>query len=177
MSNSETPMNWSTPDPSILHYLLEFAQIHVHWVGDAIYLILCCPLLLLPSTFPIIRVFSNESALCIRWPNHWSFSFNSSPFNEYSGLILFTIDWFDFPAVQGTLRSPLVHHNLKASIVCSLAFFMVQLSHLYMTTKKTIALTMWTFVGKVISLLFTMLSRFVIVFLPRSKRLLISPYF
>ena len=177
MSNSETPMNWSTPDPSILHYLLEFAQIHFHWVGDAIYLILCCPLLLLPSTFPIIRVFSNESALCIRWPNHWSFSFNNSPFNEYSGLILFTIDWFDFPAVQGTLRSPLVHHNLKASIVCGLAFFMVQLSHFYMTTKKTIALTMWTFVGKVISLLFTMLSRFVIVFLPRSKRLLISPYF
>ena len=164
-------------DPSILHYLLEFVQIHVHWVGDAIYLILCCPLLLLPSTFPIIRVFSNESALCIRWPDHWSFSFNNSPFSEYSGLILFRIDWFEFPAVQGTLRSPLEHHNLKASIVCGLAFFMVQLSHLYMTTEKTIALTMWTFVGKVISLLFTMLSRFVIVFLPRSKHLLISPYF
>ena len=132
------------------------------------YLILRCPLLLLPSIFPIIRVFLNESALCIRWPKHWSFSFNNSPFNEYSGLIFFRIEWFDLPAVQGTPRSPLQHYNSKASILRRLAFFMVQLSHLYMTTEKTIALTMWTFVGNVISLLFTLLSRFVIFFLPRS---------
>ena len=135
-------------------------------------LILCHPLLLLPSIFPSIRVFSNESALHIRWPKYWSFSI--SPSNEYSGLISLRIDWFDLLAVQGTLRSLLQHHNLKASILRHSAFFMVQLSHLYMTTGKAIALTIQTFVGKVISLLFNTLSRCVIAFLPRSKCLLIS---
>ena len=135
-------------------------------------LILCRPLLLLPSIFPSIRVFSNESALHIRWPKYCSFSI--SPSNEYSGLISLRIDWFDLLAVQGTLRSLLQHHNLKASILRHSAFFMVQLSHLYMTTGKAIALTIQTFVGKVISLLFNTLSRCVIAFLPRSKCLLIS---
>ena len=135
--------------------------------------ILCCPLLLLPSVFPSIRVFSNESVLHIRWPKYWSFSFSISPSNEYSGLSSFTIDWWDLLAVQGTLKSLLQHHNSKASVLWCSAFFMVQLSHLYMTTGKTIALTKWTFVGKVISLLFNMLSRLVIAFLPRSKCLLI----
>ena len=138
------------------------------------HLILCHPLLLLPSIFPSIRVFSNESVLCIRWPKYWSFSFSISPSNEYSGLISFKIDWFDLPAVQGTLRSLLQHHSSKASIVRLSAFFMVQLSHLYMTTGKTIALTIWPFVSKVMSLLFNTLSSFVIAFLPRSKHLLIS---
>ena len=135
-------------------------------------LILCHPLFLMPSVFPSTRVFSNESALHIRWPKYWSFSFSISPPNEYSGLISFKIDWFDL-AVQGTLKSLLQHHNLKALILQCSAFFMVQLSHPYMTTGKTIALTRQTFVGK-ISLLFNMLSRLVIVFLPRDKRLLIS---
>ena len=138
------------------------------------HLILCHPLLFLPSIFPSIKVFSNESALCIRWPKYWSFSFSISPSNEYSGLIFFRIDWFDLFAVQGTLRSLLQQHSSKASILPCSAFFMVQLSHLYMTTGKTIALTRWTFVGKVMSLLFRMLSRFVIGSLPRSKCLLIS---
>ena len=137
------------------------------------HLILCHPLLL-PSIFPSIRVFSNETALCIMWPKYWSFSFNISPPNEYSGLISFRIDWFDFLAVQGTLKSLLQHHSLKASVLWHSTCFMVQLSHPYMTTGKTIALTIWTLVGKVMSLLFNMLSRFVITFLPRSKRLLIS---
>ena len=132
------------------------------------------PLLLLPSIFPSIRVFSDESVLCIRWPKYWSFSFSISPANEYSGLISFRIDWFDLPAVQGTLKSLLKHHNSKASILWCSTFFMVQLSHAYMTTGKTIALTICIFVSKVMSLLFNMLSRSVIVFLPRSKRLLIS---
>ena len=133
----------------------------VHHIGDAInHLILCHPLLLLPSIFPRIRVFSNESVLCIRWPNYWSFSFNISPSNEYSGLISLRMDWVDLLAVQGTLKSLLQHHSLKASILWCSAFFIVQLSHPYMTTGKTIALTRWTFVGKVMSLLLNMLSRF-----------------
>ena len=138
------------------------------------HLILCHPLLFLPSIFPSITVFSNESALCIRWPKYWSFSFNISPSNERSGLITSRMDWLDLLAVQGTLNSLLQHHSSKASVFQGSAFFIVQLSHLYMTTGKTKALTRWTFVGKVMSLLFNMLSRLVIIFLPRSKRLLIS---
>ena len=136
--------------------------------------ILCCPLLLLPSVFPSIRVFSNELAFCIRWPNYWSFSFSISPSSEYSGLIPFRMDWLDLLAVQGTLKSLLQHHSSKASVLQCSAFFMVWLSHPYMTTGKTIALTIQTFVGKIMSLLFNTLSRFVIAFLPRSKHLLIS---
>ena len=138
------------------------------------HLILCCPLLLLPSIFPSIRVFSNQSALHIRWPKYWSFSFNISPSNEYSGLICFRIDWFDLLAVQGTLRSLFQHHSSKTSILWRSAFFIVQLTHPYMTPGKTIALTRWIFVGKVMSLNFNMVSWLVITFLPRSKRLLIS---
>ena len=138
------------------------------------HLILCRPLFLLPSIFPSIRVFSNESVLRIRWPNYWSFSFNISPSNEYSGLISFRKDWLDLLAVQGTLKSLLQHHSSKASILLLSAFFMVQLSHPHMTTGKTTALTRQTFVDKVMSLLFNMLSRLVITFLPGSKRLLIS---
>ena len=138
------------------------------------HLILYCPLLLLPSIFPSIRVFSNESTLRIRWPKDWSFNFSISPSNEYSGLISFRIDWFDLLEVQGTLKNLLQHHSLKASILQNLAFFMVQLSHLYTTTGKTVALTMRTFVSKMMSLFFNMLSRFVIALLPRSKRLVIS---
>ena len=138
------------------------------------HLILCHPLLLRPSIFPSIRVFSNESALFIRWPKHWSFSFNISPSNGHPGLISFRMDWFYLLAVQGTLKSLLQHHSSKASILQHSGFFIVQLSHPYMTTGKTIALTKWTFVGKVMSLFLNMLSRLVITFLPRSKRLLIS---
>ena len=137
------------------------------------HLILCSPLLLQPSIFPSIRVFSNESVLRIGWPKYWSFSFNISPCNEYPGLISFRIDWLDLLAVQGSLKSLLQHHSSKASILCS-AFFIVQLSHPYMTTGKTIALTRWTFVDKVMSLLFNILSRLLITFLPRSKHLLMS---
>ena len=137
------------------------------------HLILCLPLLLLLSIFPSIRIFSNESALCIRWPKDWSFSFNISPSYEHPGLISFRMDWLDLLAVQGTLKSLLQHHSSKASILWSSAFFTVQLSHPCMTTGKTIALTRWTFVGKVMSLLFNMLSMLVITFLPRSRRLLI----
>ena len=136
------------------------------------HLILCLPLLLPPSIFPSIKVFSNESVLCIRWPKYWSFSFSISPSNEYSGLIPFRMDWLDLLAVQGTLKSLLQHHSSKASILWRSAFFTVQ--HTYMTTGKAIALTRWNFVGKVMSLLFNMLSRLVITFLPRSKHLLIS---
>ena len=135
------------------------------------HLILCCPLFLLPSIFPSIRVFSHELVLCIKWPNYWSFSFSISPSSEYSGLISFRMDWSDLLAVQGTLKSLLQHHSSKASILQHSAFFIGQLSHPYMTIGKTIALTRWTFVGKVMSLLFIMLSRLVITFLPRSKRL------
>ena len=130
------------------------------------HLILCHPLLLLPSIFPSIRVFSNESVLCIRRPKYWSFSFSISPSNEYSGLTFFRVDWFDLLAVQGTLKSLLQHHHLKALILWRSAFFMVQLSHPYMTTGKTIALTRWTFAGKVMPLLFNVLSRLVITLLP-----------
>ena len=138
------------------------------------HLILCHPLLLPPSIFPSIRVFSNESVLRIRWPKHWSFSFSIRPPNEYSGLISFRIDWFDLLAIQGTLKSRLQHHSSKASIIWHSALFIVQLSHPYMTTGKTIALTIQTFVGKVMCLLLNMLSRFVVAFLPRGKHLLIS---
>ena len=138
------------------------------------HLILCHPLLLLPSIFSSIRVFSHESALCLRWPEYWSFSFIISPFNEYSVLISFGMDWLDLLAVQGTLKSLLQQHSSKASILQPSAFFMVQLWHPYLTTGKTIALTRQTFVGKVTSLLFNTLSRLVIAFLPRSKHLLIS---
>ena len=136
--------------------------------------ILCRPLLLLPSIFHSIRVFSNESVLCIRWPKYWSFSFKLSPSNEHPGLISFRMDWLDLLAVQDTLKSLLQHHSSKASILWCSAFFIVQLSHPYITIGKTIALTRWTFIDKVMSLLFNMLSRYVITFLPRSKCLLIS---
>ena len=138
------------------------------------HLILCCPLILLPSIFPSIRVFSNELALHIKWQKYWKFSFSINPSNEYSGLISFRIDWFDLLAPQGTLKSLLQHHSWKTSILQCSAFFMVQLLHLYMTTRKAVVLTIWTFVSKVMSLLFNTLSRFVIAFLPRSKYLLIS---
>ena len=138
------------------------------------HLILCHSLLFLPSIFPSIRVFSSESVLHIRWPKYWSFIFNINPSNEYSGLISLRIDWLDLPVVQQTLKSLLQHHSSKASILLHSAFFIVQLSHPYMTTGKTIALTKQTFVGKVIFLCFNMLSRLVIAFLPRSKCLLIS---
>ena len=138
------------------------------------HLILCRPLLLLPSIFHSIRVFSNESVLPIRWPKYWSFSLNISHSNEHPGLISFRMDWLDLLAVQGTLKSLFQHHSSKPSILLHSAFFIVQLSYPYMTTGKTIALTRWTFVGKIMSLLFNMLSRLVIIFLPRSKCLLIS---
>ena len=164
-------MDCSAPGFPVLPYLPEFVQIHVHWVSDAIP---CHPLLLLPSIFPSIRVFSDESVLNIRWPKYWSFCFSISPSNEYSGLISSRIDWFDFLAVQVTLKSLLLHYNSKASILLGSAFFTIQLSHLYMTTGKAIALTRWTFVSKVMSLLFNILFRFVIAFLPKNKCLLIS---
>ena len=147
--------------------------ISIESVMPSNHLILYHPLLLLPSIFPRIRVFSNESALYIRWPKHWSFSFNISPSNEYLGLISFRMDWLDLLAVQGTLKSLLQHHSSKASVLWCSAFFIVQFSHSFMTTGKTIALTRQTFVGKVMSLLFNMLSRLVITFLPSSKHLLI----
>ena len=138
------------------------------------HLILCHPLLFLPPIPPSIGVFSNESALCIGWPKYWSFSFNSNPSNEHPGLISFRMNWLDLLAVQGTLKSLLQHYSSKASILQCSAFFIVQLSHPYITTEKIIALTRWTFLDKVMSLLFNMLSRLVITFLPRSKCLLIS---
>ena len=153
--------------------LLKFMSIEL--VMPSNHLILCHPLLILPSVFPSIRAFSSELALCIRWPKYYSFSFRISPSNKYSWLISFRIDWFDLLVVQGTLKSLLQHHNSKASVLQHSAFFMVQLSHPYLTTEKTIALTIQTVViDKVMSLLFNMLSRFVIAFLPKSKRLLIS---
>ena len=158
-------MNCSMPGFPVLHYLPEFAQTHVHCVVmPSNYLILCCPLLLLPSVYPSLRVFSNELALCSKWPKYWSFSFSISHSKEYSGLISFRIDWFNLLAVQGTLKSLLQHHNLKASIWCSP--FLVQFSHPCMTTGKTIALTTWTFVSNVNNVSKVM---FVIAFLPRSK--------
>ena len=168
-------MHYSMPGFPVHHQPPELAQTHVHQVGDAIQPShLCHPLLLLPSDFPSIRVFSNESVLCIRCPKYWSFSFTISPSNEYSGLISLRIDWFDMLAVQGTLKSLFQNYSSKAWILQCSAFFIVQLSHPYMTTGRAIALTRQTFVGKVMSLLFNMLSRLVIVFLPRSKCLLIS---
>ena len=163
------PMNRSTPGLLVHHQLLELVMdkpMCILLVMPSNHLILCCPLLLLPSIFPSIRVFSNESALRIRWSKYWSFSFNISPTNEHPGLISFRMDWFDLLAVQGTLKILLQHHSSKASILGCSAFFIAQLSHPYMTTGKTIASTRWTFVGKVMSLLFNMLSRLVITFLP-----------
>ena len=151
--------------------------ISIESVMPSNHLILCQLLLFLPSVFPSIRVFSSESVIRIKWPKYWSFSFSISPFNEYSRLISFRIDWLDLLAVQGTLKSLLQHHSSKASILQHSAFFMVQLSHLYMTTGKTTALTRWTFVGKVLSLLLNMLSVLVRTFLPRSKHLLIRSDF
>ena len=163
-------MNHSTPDLPVHHQLLESTQTHVlESVMPSNHLILCHLLLLLPSIPPSIRVFSNESALCMRWPKYWSFSFNISPSNEHPGLISFKTDWLDLLAVQGTLKSLLHCHSSKASILLCSAFFVVQLSYPYMTTGKTTALTRWTFVDKVMSLLLNMLSRLVITFLPRSK--------
>ena len=167
------PMNRSTPGLPVHHQLPELTQMSVELVMLSNHFILCCPLLLLPSIFLSIRVFSNESALCIRWPKYWSFSFNISPSNEHPGLMFFRMDWLDLLAVQGTLKSLLQHHSSKASILLCSAFFTVQLSHPYMTTGKTIALTRRTFVDEVMSLLFNMMSRLVITFLPRSKCLLI----
>ena len=160
------PMNCSTPGLPVHHQLLELAQTHVHEsVMPPTHLILCCPLLLLPPMPPSIRVFSNESTLRRRWPKYWSFSFSISPSNEHPGLISSRMDWLDLLAVQGTLKSLLQHHSSKASILRHSAFFTVQLSHPYMTTGKTIALTRQTFVD--MSLLFNMLSRLIITFLPR----------
>ena len=167
-------MNHSTPGLHGHHQLPEFTQTHVHRsVMPSSHLILCQPLLLLLPIPPSIRVFSNESNLCMRWPKYWSFSFSISPSKEHPRLI-FRMDWLDLLAVQGTVKSLLQHHSSKASILQCSAFFTVQLSHPYMTTGETIALTRWTFVGKVMTLLFNMLSRLVIAFLPRSKCLLTS---
>ena len=164
MSDSATP--WTAARQASLSITNSWSLLKLMAIESVIpsnHLILCNPLLL-PSVFPSIRVFSNESALRLRWPNYWSFSFSISPSEEYSGLISFRIDWFDLLVVQGTLKSLLQHHSSKASILWHSAFFMVQISHPYMTTGKTIALTRWTFVGKVMSLLFNMLSRLVIAF-------------
>ena len=174
VSDSATP--WTTTRQASLSItysqsLLKLMSIEL--VMPSNHLILCHLLLLPPSIFPRIRVFSNESAFCTRWPKYRSFSFNISPSSEYSGLISFRIDWLDFLAVQGTLKSLLQHYSSKASVLQCSAFFIVQLSHPYMTTGKTIALTRWTFVGKIMSLLFNMLCRFVIAFLPRNKHLLL----
>ena len=163
------PMDCCMPDFPVPHSLLEFAQVRVHWISDTIQ---SSHPLLPPSPtafFPSIRVFSNESVAQVRWSKFWSFSFSISPSNEYSELISFRIDWFDLLAVQGTLKSLLQHHSSKALILSRAAFFIVQLLHSYMTTWKTIALTRQTFVGKIMSLLFNVLSRLVITFLPRSK--------
>ena len=151
-------MDCSMPGFPVLHHLPELAQTHSpESVMTSNHLVLCHPLLLLPSIFPSIRVFSNESALCIKWPKYWSFNFSISHSNQYSGPISFRMDWLDLLAVQGTLKSLNQHHSSKASVLWCLAFFIVQLSHPYMTTGKTIALTRWTFVGKIMSLLFNML--------------------
>ena len=157
-------MDCSMPGLPVHHQLPELAQTHVHWVGDAIRLSHPLSPLFLPSIFPSIRVFSSESVLRIRWPKYWSFSFSISPFNEYSGLIFFRIDWVDPLAVQGTLKSLLQHHSSKASLLPCSAFFIVQLSYPYVTIGKTIALTRLTFLGRVMCLLFNMLSRLVISF-------------
>ena len=169
------PMNRSMPGLPVHHQLPEFTQItSIESVMPSSHLILCRPLLLLPPILPSIRVFSNESTLRMRWSKYWSFSFSIIPSNEIPGLISFRMDWLDLLAGQGSLKSLLQHHTSKASILWCSAFFTVQLSHPYMTTGKTIALTRRTFVGKVMSLLLNLLSRLVITFLPKSKRLLIS---
>ena len=166
------PMDSSTRGLPVHHQLPEFTQTHVHQsVMPSSHLILCQPLLLLPSIPPSTRVFSNESTLCMRWPKYWSFSFSITLSKEIPGLIFFRMDWLDLLAVQETLKSLLQHHSSKASIPRCSAFFTVQLSQPYMTIGKSIAFTRWTFIGKVMSLLFNMLSRLVITFLPRSKRL------
>jgi len=172
VAHSLQPHGLSTPGFPVLHHFLELAQTHVHRVDNAIQPSHLSSLLL--SIFPSIRIFTNESTLCIRWPKHWNFSFSISPFNVYSGLISFKMDWFDFLGVRGILKSLLQHHSSKASILWQSAFCIVWLSHPYMTTGKNIALTRRTFVGKVMSLLFNTLSRLVIAFLPKSKHLLIS---
>ena len=165
-------MNCSMPGFHVLHYLPEFAQTHaIDSAMPSNHLILCHPLLLLTLNLAQHQCFSNKSVLLIRWTKYWSFSFSISPSNEYSGLISFRIAWFDLLAVQGTLKSLLQHHSSKASVLQHSAFFMIKLSYPYMTTGKTIALTRPTFVGKVMSLLFNMLSRLVIAFLPRSQHL------
>ena len=162
------------PDLPLHHQLPEFTQLmSIESVMPSSHLILCHSLLFLPPIPPSIRVFSNESMLHMRWSQYWSFSFNISPSNEHPGLISFRMDWLDLFTVQGTFKSLLQHHSSKGSILLHSAFFTVQLSHPHMTTGKTIALTRWTFIGKVMSLLFNMLSRLVITFLPRSKHLLI----
>ena len=168
-------MNRSIPGLPVHHQLPEFTQTHIHWVGDAIQPShpLSSPSPPAPNP-PSIRVFSNESTVCMKWPKYWSFCFRISPSNAHPGLISFRMDWLDLLAVQGTLRSLLQHHSSKASILQCSAFWTVQLSHPYMTTGRNIALTRWTLVGKVMSLLLNMLSRLVITFHPRSKRLLIS---
>ena len=177
----ETP--WTTKCQASLSFTVSRSLpklMSIELVMPSDHLVLCCPILLLPSVYPSIRVFSNESAICIRWPKYWSFRLSISPSNEYSGLIAFRIDWLDLLAVQGTLKSLLQHHSSKVSILWLSAFFMVQLSHPHMNTGKTNnywknkGLTRQTFVDKVMSLLFKMLSKFVIAFLPRSKHLLIS---
>ena len=166
-------MNRRTPGLPVHHQLLEFTQTHIHRVSDAIQPShVCGPLFLLPPILSSIRVFSNESVLRIRWPKYWSFSFSISPSNEHSGLISIRMNWLDVLAVPGTLKSLLQHHSSKASIFRCPVLFMVQLSHPYMTTGKTIALTRWSFVGKVVSPLFNMLSKFVIAFLPSSMCLI-----
>ena len=168
-------MGCSTPGLSVHHKLPKFTQhMSIESVMPSTHLILCCPLLLLLSIFPSIRVFSNESALHIRWPKSWSFNFSISPSNEQPGLVSFRMDWLDLLAVQEILKSLLQPHSSKASILWHSTFLIVQLSHPYMTPEKTITLTRWTFVGKIMSLLFNMLSRLVVTFLPRSKHLLIS---
>ena len=169
------PMDCSTPASlSITNSWSLLKLMTIESVMPSNHLILCHPLLLLPSIFPSLGVFSNESILCIRWPKYWSSRFSIRPSNEYSGLISFRMDWLDFLAVQGTLKSLLQYHSSKASILWCSVVFIVQLSHLYLTTGKTIALTRWTFFGNVMSLLFNMLSRLVIAFLPRNKHLLIT---
>ena len=170
----ENPMDCRTPGFPVITSSQSFLRfMSIKSVMPSNHLVLCYPLLLLPSICPSIRVFSKESALLIRWPKYWSFSF-ISPSNEHPGLISFRMDWLDLLALQGTLKSLLQHLSSKAWILLHSAFFIVQLAHPYMTTVKIIALTRWTFVGKVMSLLFNMLSRLVITFFPRSKRLLIS---
>ena len=162
-------MDRSTPGFSVTKSQSLLKLMSIEPMTPSSHLILCCPLLLLPSVFPSIRIFSSESPLCIRWPKYWSFSFNINPSNEYSGLISLRIDWLYLLQPKGTLRSLLQHHSSKASVILHSAFFMVHLSHPYMTTGKTIALTRWTFTSIVMSLFFNMLSRLVITFLPRNE--------